>query len=162
MVDDGDASPGDIDALARLSYELALRGLSQQEASLAELRARTGTLLTAASLLATFLGALALDREGLGPLSILALTAYAISGLISVWILLPKPGFVFRLSGPELYEREYGLELREIHRRLAYWIEGYAVDNQRLMGHLQVGFRFAAAGLLLEAILWGLHLSGVS
>jgi hypothetical protein len=86
----------DIQALARRSYELALRGLGQQEASVAELRARTGTLLTAASLLATFLGALALDREGLGVLSVVALTAYGLSGILCVWILLPKRGFVFR------------------------------------------------------------------
>ncbi len=151
-----------VEALARLSYEIALRGLGQQEASVAELRARTGTLLTAASLLATFLGALALDREGLGVLSVVALTAYGLSGILCVWILLPKPGFVFRLSGPELYEREYGVELGEVHRRLAYWIEGYAIANQRLAVRLQRGFRFAAAGLLLEAILWGLHLAGVS
>lgn len=157
-----DTAEKDRRALAQLAYELALRGLTQQETAVAELRSRTGTLLTAASLLATFLGAIAIDREGLGVLSILALTAYAGSGVLSVWILLPKQGFVFRLSGPELYEREYGLPLEEIHRRLAYWIEGYAVANQQIVRRLQLAFRIAAAALLAEAVLWGLHLAGVS
>lgn len=154
--------PADDGPLAGLAYELSLRGLAQQEAAVAELRARTGTLLTAAALLATFLGALAIEREGLGVLSASALSAFALSGVLCVWILVPKEGFVFRLSGPELYEREYGLELREVHRRLAYWIEGYQVGNQKLIRRLQIGFRFAAAGLLVEAVLWGVHLAGVS
>jgi hypothetical protein len=89
--------------LAELAYQLAVRGLGQQEAGLAELRARTGTLLTAASLLVTFLGALAIDREGLGVFAVPALVAYALAGALSVWILVPKPNLILRVSGPELY-----------------------------------------------------------
>ena len=56
----GDSTDQDRGSLAELAYELALRGLTQQEAAVTELRSRTGTLLTAASLLATFLGAIAI------------------------------------------------------------------------------------------------------
>jgi hypothetical protein len=161
-MDDAEPTTYDAGPLAALAYELALRGLGQQEASLAELRERTGTLLTAASLLVTFLGALAIDREGLGVLAVLALVAYAVAGGLCVWILIPKRHLIVRLSGPELYEREYGLPLPEIHRRLAYWNEEYAVGNQTIIGQLQVAFRLAAVALLAEAVLWGVHLAGVS
>lgn len=40
----------------RLAYEAALRGLDNQERLLEELRARTGVLLAAASIAASFLG----------------------------------------------------------------------------------------------------------
>jgi uncharacterized protein (DUF1684 family) len=38
------------------AYRIAARALAQQEQALTELRTRTGTLLTAASLIASFLG----------------------------------------------------------------------------------------------------------
>ena len=55
----------DTTALAQLSYELSLRSLSQQEAALNELRARTGTLVAAASIVASFLGGTAISKQGL-------------------------------------------------------------------------------------------------
>jgi hypothetical protein len=55
--------------LSELGYELALRGLDHQESTLDDLRTRTGTLLTATALVATFLGARALDGGTLAPIS---------------------------------------------------------------------------------------------
>jgi hypothetical protein len=52
-------------SLEQTTYELALRALAQQEHALTEIRARTGTLLTASSLIASFLGAQAIARNGL-------------------------------------------------------------------------------------------------
>jgi len=43
-------------ALSRLAYELSLNGLERQERVLDELRARTGTILAASALAASFLG----------------------------------------------------------------------------------------------------------
>jgi hypothetical protein len=48
-------------SLQELSYALSLRSLDQQEKALEELRNRTGTLLAATSLVASFLGARAID-----------------------------------------------------------------------------------------------------
>jgi hypothetical protein len=52
-----------VDDLARLAYESALRALDKQEQLLAELRARTGLLLAASSLAASFLGRPALEND---------------------------------------------------------------------------------------------------
>ena len=50
--------------LEQLSYDLALRTLAQQERVLEELRARTGVLLTATAVVASFLGGRALQTSG--------------------------------------------------------------------------------------------------
>ena len=51
------------ETLQELGYVLARQALARQETMLEDLRTRTGTLLTATALVATFLGARALDGE---------------------------------------------------------------------------------------------------
>src|SRR5436190_79796 len=48
-------------SLSELAFDLAQRALDHQESTLEDLRSRAGTLLTATALVATFLGARALD-----------------------------------------------------------------------------------------------------
>src|SRR6266576_383300 len=77
-------------SLAQLSYDAALRALDGQERGLEELRARTGTLLAAASLVASFLGAQAIQRaDSFGTLEALALVALAVSVGACTYVLLP-------------------------------------------------------------------------
>ncbi len=75
-------------------HRIAARALSQQEQALTELRTRTGTLLTAASLIASFLGGQALARGGLSLWIILALAAFAMSVILCIYVLLPKDGLI--------------------------------------------------------------------
>src|SRR5215210_154823 len=82
-------------SLEEATYQLALRALGQQEQALTELRARTGTLLTASSLIASFLGAQALARNGLSVWVVLALIAFGVSVVLSIYVLLPKDGLIF-------------------------------------------------------------------
>ena len=89
------------------AYELALRALAQQEQALTELRARTGTLLTASSLIASFLGAQAISRNGLSVWIVLALVAFGWSVVFSIYGLLPKEDLIFALDAPETYEALY-------------------------------------------------------
>ena len=60
---------------AALAYEASLRSIDQQQKVLEEIRSRTGILLAAASLSASFLGARAFELQGVGLLSLLALGA---------------------------------------------------------------------------------------
>jgi len=71
--------------LEQTTYDLAVRALSQQEQGLVELRARTGTLLTAASLIASFLGAQPIARNGLSEWVVLALSAFCLSVALSIY-----------------------------------------------------------------------------
>jgi hypothetical protein len=77
-------------SLAQLSYDAALRALDGQERGLEELRARTGTLLAAASLVASFLGAQTIQRtNALETIEALALIALGVSVGAYTYVLLP-------------------------------------------------------------------------
>jgi hypothetical protein len=72
-----------LDAVAgefeKLAYEAALRGLDKQEGLLEELRTRTGVLLAASSLAASFLGQQAFQNPNPRGLAITALVAFVAS-----------------------------------------------------------------------------------
>jgi hypothetical protein len=62
--------------LAEMSYDTAIRALDFQERDVEQLRGRTGTLLAASSLTASFLGAQTIQRgSGLGTLGAFALVS---------------------------------------------------------------------------------------
>lgn len=106
--------------LAELSYEAGVRALDLQERSVEQLRARTGTLLAASSLTASFLGAQAIAHtNGLGVLGGLALVSLAASIGLCVYVLLPKKGFTFSVSAPEMYEQLFAVrdDEEEVRRR---------------------------------------------
>jgi hypothetical protein len=152
----------DTSALARLAYELSLRSLTLQDASLTDLRARTGTLVAAASLVTSFLGGAAISRDGLDGWSVAALVAFAAVLVCSTWVLLPKSNLVFSLRGSRLYEDEVEadvFEIGETHRRLAYWLDGFHDSNDTKLRRLFAWYRAATATLLLEVIFWSVQLA---
>jgi len=143
--------------LAKLSYDAAIRALDLQERGVEQLRTRTGTLLAASSLTASFLGAQTIQRSsGLGTLDALALVSLVSSILLSIYVLLPKSGFVFGLNAPRMYESlfEVADDEREIRRRLIYWLEGYWQSNQAKIETLGRYYFGAAITLLLQLLFW--------
>lgn len=147
--------------LARLSYEAALRSLDKQDELLTELRARTGLLLAASSLAASFLGPPALDRAE-PALIVFALLAFAVSIGASVYVLLPKKDLTFSLSGPALYEGLYELrkDMPEVYRRLAYNLHRFWIANDAKMTSLISAYRWAAIALAAEISLLLASVSG--
>jgi len=149
------------DDLARLAYEASLRRLDKQEASLSELRSRTGLLLAASSLAASFLGRPALDAEPFF-LAVVAFAAFAISIAASLYVLLPQKAFVFSLVGSNVYEELYEFrdDLSEVRRRLAYDLDRFWEANDRAMQAVFRAFRVATAALGAEIVLLLAALSG--
>lgn len=149
-----------VERLNSLAYELSLRALDQQERVLGELRSRTGLVFAGSSIAASFLGARAVANHGLGWLSSIALAAFAVSLAPTIYILLPKGTFVFALRGTTLIEdpQTNSLEISELHRRLAYWLEGFYVDNQPAIARLYRLYQLAVAAVVLEVILWGVQI----
>ena len=89
--------------LERLAYEAGLRALDKQEIALEELRRRTGLLLAAAALAASFLGESAF-RDPPWLAAALALGAFLTTMVAALCILVPRANrFTFSLSGPALY-----------------------------------------------------------
>jgi hypothetical protein len=140
----------------RLAYEAALRALDKQERLIEELRSRTGLLLAAASLAASFLGREAFAEDPKRGLAILALVAFLLAVGASVYVLLPKTGkFIFAMVGAGLYEGLYELrdDLGEVYRRLAYDLDRFWDDNDVELQKLFRAFRLAAVGLSAEIVI---------
>src|SRR5207237_5438687 len=120
-------------------------------------RARTGTLLAASSLTASFLGAQAIAHTiGLGVLGGLALVSLAASIGLCVYVLLPKEGFIFSLNAPHVYEQLFAVrdDDEEVHRRLAYWLHEFWQANQIRIDELGRYYLGAAVALGFQLVFW--------
>jgi hypothetical protein len=143
--------------LAELSYDAAVRALDLQERGVEQLRARTGTLLAASSLTASFLGAQTIQHaNGLGTLGTCALLSLASSIGLCIYVLLPKSGFIFSLNGTRMYESLFEVrdDEEEVRRRLVYWLEGYWRSNQDKIDSLGRYYLGAAVALMLQLVFW--------
>ncbi len=149
------ASTGTV--LSELSYEASVRALEVQERAIDQLRARTGTLLAVSSLSASFFGAETIQRSGgLGAFGALALISLVISIMLCIYVLLPKRGFVFSVSGPALYERlfAYANDDQEVRRRLTYWLEEYWRANEAKLEELGRFYFAAGIALVAQLVFW--------
>lgn len=150
--------------LTALSYDAGIRALDLQERAVGELRARTGTLLAASSLTASFLGAQTIAHtSSMAGFEILALVALTASIGLCVYVLLPKEGFVFSLNAPGMYEELYSLadDEDEIKRRLIYWLEDYRRANQDKMDRLSEFYFGAAVALVAQLVFWSVALAAI-
>lgn len=150
-------------AVTALACDLSLRALEQQERFVDELRARTGTLLAASTVAASFLAGRVVESQGFEPATALALLAFTLSILSCIYILLPKPTLVFALHGSALLDdAEVGSEpITVVQERLAYWIDGYRDDNEVAIARLSLWYRRAALALVAEVVILSVQLSGI-
>ena len=149
-------------SLEELAYEVALRALEKQERVLDELRARTGLLLAASSVAASFLGGRAID-DGNAIFVWLALGAFAATVLGCVFVLVPRPyAFTFALDGPSVFEEFFDLQddQNEIFRRLAYNLRAFWQQNDARIQPLFLAFRLAAIALVAETVLFVVSVGG--
>jgi len=138
----------------KLAYEAALRGLDKQEGLLEELRTRTGVLLAASSLAASFLGQQAFQDPSPRGLAITALVAFVVSIAASVFILLPKKNLIFAEAGAGLYEGLYAVreDMPEVYRRLAYDLDRFWESNDEKISWLARAYTVAASTLVIEIL----------
>jgi hypothetical protein len=137
-------------------YELALRSLDQQERELGELRARTNTLVAAAALIASFLGAAAIhEHGGLSVWSIIALTVLVATGGLSLYVLWPRE-LSFAFDARLTYTALYGLidTPDEAQLRIAYSARDRYLDNKHTIDALELRFQAAVLTLGLQTVLW--------
>ena len=131
-----------------------MRALDKQESVLDELRSRTGVLLAASALAASFLGRDAF-RDPEPVLAAAALVAFVTAIGASVYILIPRrDGFRFSISGPGLYSGLYDhrKDLAEVHRRLAYWLQAFWNENDERLQPLFRAYRLAASALVAQIL----------
>jgi hypothetical protein len=135
--------------------------LDKQDEVFSELRARTGLVLAASALAASFLGDTALDNEPLS-LTVLAPVAFACSVGASIYVLLPKRDLIFSLAGSTMYEElyEFREDIEEVYRRLAYDLDRFREQNDDALQSLLRGFRTASLALAAEVIFLLLAVGG--
>jgi hypothetical protein len=138
----------------RLAYEAALRSLDKQEGLLDELRARTGVLLAASSIAASFLGQQALQGPNPRGLMFAALLAFVVSIGADVFILLPKQDLIFAQEGACLYEEFFAVraDMPEVYRRLTYDLGRFWKSNDAKIQWLRRAFTIAAIALVVEVL----------
>jgi hypothetical protein len=144
------------DARRKLAYEESVRALEIQSSSLDDLRSRTGILLTALSLSATFLGARALDHSGFCTLNWIALVFFAISGCGCLAILLPWDDWHFVHDAKAILDQfvDKGADLDTMHTEMAEANQSRWSQNAEKLGNLQWAFRAAVLFLILQVACW--------
>ncbi len=143
------------------THRLAADALRQQDKDLGDLRARTGTLLTAASLIATFLGGQALERVGLTLWIVLALAAFGLAIALCIYVLLPKDGLTFGIDARRAYAALYEVRGDEnaIDQKLANWLQLLREANHPTVVRLTRAFKAAGIALLVEIVLLAVGLA---
>jgi MFS family permease len=152
------------DSTESIIYSEALRMISEQRADRDSLRTRAGTLLTAASLVTSFLGGVALGRyesvhlnAGLTILGWSAIGAFIAVAVLAVVILLPWP-WTFILSPTILVEDHLAGPTKTdpdaLRRFLAVTLERHQEGNGRMIRRLFFVFGVACTLLIYEAVAW--------
>ncbi|MDQ6915311.1 MAG: hypothetical protein M3155_05795 [Actinomycetota bacterium] len=148
-------------SIDELAYDLSLAAIRQQETRLNELRARTGTLLAAAAVAASFFGARAAGGAKLDVLGFLALLAFACCSASGLYVLLPHQ-LVLEFRGSVLHEAAGKAQatLEDAHAAATEWIEGFHAANRYTLGTLTGWYTAAVVALGVEIVLWTLSVSG--
>jgi hypothetical protein len=150
---------GDEDARFELLYSEAVRTLEQQQALVESVRARTGILLSAASIVTSFFAGIALaGGKRLDAPTWAAAFCFVAAGALCLAILWPEWSWTFRFN-PKKLVRDYieadpPATLDEMRLDLSLHVENWAEKNGIKMRWL---FRcFEAASILLgaEVVLW--------
>ena len=151
------------DTTQAFAYQEALRGVTQQQDVLKDIRGRASTLLGVASISTSFLGGLALEKHKPHGLGWIAIGAFVLVGGLTLLMLLPQRGWVFRFSAKRLIsdyvEAQPAAELSDMQRDLALHLENHYVANDKRLDGLFWLFRIASTVLVVEIVIWLLLLS---
>lgn len=145
-------------------WEEAQRAIGVQVAALDELRSRTGLLLAASSLSASFLGsAAATHGVELGFVGGVAIIAFAFAIGSCIKVLFPKrDAWTFVTSPTTLAEDWIDIDrggIQPMKRFIAVELEDYFNDNKKLIDGLYGWFRLAAIAVGAEVILGCIQLA---
>jgi uncharacterized membrane protein YdcZ (DUF606 family) len=115
--------------LEEITYEVGRSALADQESVVAGIRQRTGTLLAAHALVASFLGATTVHARGFHAFSWLAIAAL-LGGLIVAAVLLAPWQLKFAVDARELYEQFYDEAAAEAETDTLGWLVSIGYSYQ--------------------------------
>lgn len=151
--------------LEEITYEAGRHSLAEQEAAVAGIRQRTGTLLAAHALVASFLGGTAIRAGDVGLVGYGAL-GLLLLGLASAAVLLAPWSLDFAVDARSLYDELYEAAAAEAGAGTAAWLAdaGFSYEALRTRNAAAVRrlswFSGLLAGLLvLSTVSWLLVLT---
>jgi hypothetical protein len=145
------------DPRKRLAFDESVRALNLQSSVLDDLRARTGILLSATSLTATFVGARALD-EGFATWSCIALGFFVATGGFCLGVLWPRGEWGFTFNAKTIIDGYVSSKepatLDEMHVEFAQINQENWRTNDERLKWLFWSFRLAVLTLVLQVPCW--------
>jgi hypothetical protein len=120
-----------VPTLEEITFEAGRAALADQESLVAGIRQRTGTLLAAHALVASFLGATVVHADGLDALGWLALAAL-VAGLVAAAVLLAPWRLKFAVEARQLYDELYEQAASESEDDTLGWLAAAAFGYQDL------------------------------
>jgi hypothetical protein len=146
--------------LEDITYDAGRQALTDQESLVAGIRQRTGTLLAAHALVASFLGATTLRDQGPSALSWVALTALVL-GLIVAAILLAPWQLRFAMGARKLYDDLYEQASTEAPAETLGWLAaaGYSYEtlherNMKSVRRISLLSGVLAALVVAQTLAW--------
>lgn len=150
-------APGDLDAY-KLAYEEAVRAIEGQRGSVDEVRSRAGVLLSAASLVAGFLGPSAIAANAPSWITLVASGLLLAAAILTVIVLLPSGEWRFTIGTKRLLgdyiEADPPASAAELYRSLAWHLESDWESNRDRLHVLYRLFAGAAVCVAGETIFW--------
>jgi hypothetical protein len=146
-------------SVEELSFQLTADALAEQERALNALRARAGTIVAAASISGSFLGAKA-GHGSLDVWAILALITFVLClRLRDLGVAASRAGVAFRGEALLGVSDQRGVaDVTEAYRAAGIWIEPYLDANRDKIGQLSTWF--TASCILLRQYLIGAGATG--
>jgi hypothetical protein len=143
-------------SVEELAFDLSLDSLSAQQDVLAEVHARSATLLTASSIVTSFVGGRAIDAAGLTAVTAAAMVAFFLTLLPAIYVVTTRGAGSFSIDGARLYADLAPAEvsLQEVYVALAEEIRGAREANRPLVDRVLWSLRVGFGALILEVILF--------
>lgn len=144
-----------------LVFEQTVRAVTQQTSAIDTLRTRAGTVVSAAALVSSFLGAATLRDPHL-PKPAIVFTVLALAGLVAtvvatVVILLPYDwllGFKATVAIRDYVEADPPASIDEMRRDIALHMQSDVKANAVRLDRLYVGFRIAVVAVGVQVVCW--------
>lgn len=147
-------------SIEELSYRLTADALAEQERALNALRTRAGTVVAAASISGSFLGA-KVNHGSLDVWAVLAMVTFVLCLASAIWVLLPQR-LVFAFRGDALLaesDHQGVQDVTEAYRAAGIWIEPHLDVNAAKIAALSDWFTVSCVLLAAEVILWTVSLA---
>ena len=146
--------------LEEITYEAGRDALADQESLVAGIRQRTGTLLAAHALVASFLGATTIRAVGLDAWGWIALAALVV-GLIAAAVLLAPWDLKFAVDAQQLYDELYAQAAKEADAGTLGWLAaaGYGYQALRVENFRKVQWMSRISGglgvlMIAQTLAW--------